>query len=51
MNPAPCTWSAAPDGLRIYRGAELVGFIPFDAWGRLIFDMAAHMRAAIKTVA
>ena len=38
------TWHADPDGLRIYRGTEFVAFIPREAFGRLIYDLAAHLR-------
>ena len=41
---APVSWAASREGLAIYCAGELVAVIPFSAFGRLIYDLAAAMR-------
>lgn len=42
--PPATTWAAYDDGLRVYRGGELVAVIPKAQWGGLIYALAGKMR-------
>jgi hypothetical protein len=41
------TWHVGSEGLKIYRGHELLGVIPYAKFAILIFDLIAQMRKAI----
>jgi hypothetical protein len=38
------TWHVYPGELRVYRNGELIGTIPRDQWGELIYRLAAALR-------
>jgi hypothetical protein len=40
------TWHVDSTGIRLYRGHELLGVIPFARFAILIYDMAQEMRKA-----
>jgi hypothetical protein len=40
------TWHVDSTGIRLYRGHELVGLIPFKSFAVLLYDMAQEMRKA-----
>ena len=44
MIPPVVTWHASRDGLKVYRGGELVAVIEFRLFAQLVLDLVKAMR-------